>query len=54
MTRACVPATCSARARCNRGCLLELGPLEGERYLEPGDQVTIAAEGLGTLVTPIT
>jgi fumarylacetoacetate (FAA) hydrolase len=33
----------------NRGCLLELGPLEGERFLEPGDEVTIAAEGLGEL-----
>jgi len=37
----------------NRGCLLELGPLEGERFLEPGDTVTIAAEGLGELTTPI-
>lgn len=37
----------------NRGCLLELGPLEGQRYLEPGDEVVIAAEGLGELVTPI-
>jgi fumarylacetoacetate (FAA) hydrolase len=33
----------------NRGCLLELGPLEGERWLEPGDEVVIAAEGLGEL-----
>jgi fumarylacetoacetate (FAA) hydrolase len=33
----------------NRGCLLELGQLEGERFLEPGDEVTIAAEGLGEL-----
>ena len=37
----------------NRGCLLELGPLDGERFLEPGDEVTIAAEGLGTLTTAI-
>lgn len=37
----------------NRGCLLELGPLEGERFLEPGDEVTIAAAGLGELRTPI-
>jgi fumarylacetoacetate (FAA) hydrolase len=37
----------------NRGCLLELGPLEGDRWLEPGDTVAIAAEGLGTLETPI-
>jgi fumarylacetoacetate (FAA) hydrolase len=33
----------------NRGCLLELGPIEGERFLEPGDVVTLSAEGLGTL-----
>ncbi len=25
----------------NRGCLLELGPLEGDRFLEPGDTVAI-------------
>jgi fumarylacetoacetate (FAA) hydrolase len=37
----------------NRGCLLELGPLEGGRWLEPGDVVAIAAEGLGALETPI-
>jgi fumarylacetoacetate (FAA) hydrolase len=37
----------------NRGCLLELGPLEGDRWLEPGDEVAIAAEGLGTLETSI-
>jgi fumarylacetoacetate (FAA) hydrolase len=33
----------------NRGCLLELGPLDGERWLEPGDEVVIAAEGFGEL-----
>jgi fumarylacetoacetate (FAA) hydrolase len=33
----------------NGGCLLELGPLEGERFLEPGDVVALAAPGLGTL-----
>lgn len=33
----------------NRGCLLELLPLEGGRYLEPGDEVVISAEGLGEL-----
>ncbi len=38
----------------NRGCLLELGPLDGERFLEPGDTVTLSAPGLGTLKTPIT
>ncbi len=31
------------------GCLIELGPLEGERFLEPGDSVTLSAPGLGTL-----
>ena len=36
-----------------RGCLLELGPLPGDRWLEPGDTVTLAADGLGALVTPI-
>jgi fumarylacetoacetate (FAA) hydrolase len=33
----------------NRGCLLELGPIDGERWLEPGDEVVIGAEGLGEL-----
>lgn len=37
----------------NGGCLLELGPLDGDRFLEPGDEVTISADGLGTLRTPI-
>jgi fumarylacetoacetate (FAA) hydrolase len=38
----------------NRGCLLELGTLPGtERFLEPGDIVEIAAEGLGVLRTEI-
>ena len=37
----------------NRGCLLELGPIDGERWLEPGDTVAIAAKGLGTLESPI-
>ncbi|MCW3012651.1 MAG: hypothetical protein JWO90_3055, partial [Solirubrobacterales bacterium] len=37
-----------------RGCLLELGPVvEGHRWLEPGDVVTLAAPGLGELSTPI-
>ena len=31
------------------GCLLELGPLEGGRFLEPGDVVALSAPGLGTL-----
>jgi fumarylacetoacetate (FAA) hydrolase len=37
----------------NRGCLLELGPLEGDRYLVPGDVVALEAEGLGRLESPI-
>jgi fumarylacetoacetate (FAA) hydrolase len=37
----------------NRGCLLELGPLEGDRFLEPGDTVALSAAALGTLETPI-
>jgi fumarylacetoacetate (FAA) hydrolase len=39
----------------NRGCLLELGPLDGEnRWVEPGDVVALHADALGTLETPIT
>lgn len=34
------------------GCLLELGPLDG-RWIEPGDEVTLAAPGLGELHTPV-
>ena len=37
----------------NRGCLLELGPLAGDRFLEPGDTVVLEAEGLGRLETPV-
>jgi fumarylacetoacetate (FAA) hydrolase len=41
----------------NRGCLLELnadGGFDGEaRWLQPGDTVTIAAPGLGSLSAPI-
>jgi fumarylacetoacetate (FAA) hydrolase len=37
----------------NRGCLLELGGIGGDRYLEPGDTVVLEAEGLGRLETPI-
>ncbi|MEA2126560.1 MAG: hypothetical protein QOI80_3342 [Solirubrobacteraceae bacterium] len=37
----------------NGGCLLELGPLEGDRFLEPGDAVSIEAQGLGKLETRI-
>lgn len=35
------------------GCLLELGPLEGDRWIEPGDVVELSAPGLGTLATPV-
>jgi fumarylacetoacetate (FAA) hydrolase len=37
----------------NRGCLLELGPLDGERFLAPGDTIALEADGLGRLETPI-
>jgi fumarylacetoacetate (FAA) hydrolase len=38
----------------DRGCLLELGPLEGgEGWIEPGHVVTLEAEGLGALETPV-
>jgi fumarylacetoacetate (FAA) hydrolase len=37
----------------NRGCLLELGPLEGGRWIEPGDTLELSAPGLGTLMTPV-
>jgi fumarylacetoacetate (FAA) hydrolase len=36
-----------------KGCLLELGPLEGNRWLEPGDLVALHAPGLGTLANPV-
>jgi fumarylacetoacetate (FAA) hydrolase len=35
------------------GCLLELGPLDGERWLEPGDVVELEAPGIGVLRNPI-
>jgi fumarylacetoacetate (FAA) hydrolase len=35
------------------GCLLELGPLDGERWIEPGDLVAISGDGLGILETPV-
>jgi len=37
----------------NRGCLLELLPFEGGRYLEPCDEVVMSADGLGELRTRI-
>ncbi len=36
-----------------RGCLLELGPLEGDRWLEPGHLVALEAPGLGVLANPV-
>jgi fumarylacetoacetate (FAA) hydrolase len=35
------------------GCLLELGPLAGERFLEPGDTVALMAGALGRLETRV-
>jgi fumarylacetoacetate (FAA) hydrolase len=37
----------------DRGCLLELGPLDGDRWIEPGDVVALHADGLGVLATPV-
>lgn len=37
----------------DRGCLLEIGPLEDDRWIEPGDTVTIEAQGLGRLTTTV-
>ena len=37
----------------DRCCLLELGPLDGDRWIEPGDTVTIEAQGLGRLTSPV-
>jgi fumarylacetoacetate (FAA) hydrolase len=34
------------------GCLLELGPIDGH-WIEPGDEVTLAAPGLGELRTQV-
>jgi 2-keto-4-pentenoate hydratase/2-oxohepta-3-ene-1,7-dioic acid hydratase in catechol pathway len=35
------------------GCLLELGPIDGH-WIEPGDEVVLAAPGLGELRTLVT
>jgi fumarylacetoacetate (FAA) hydrolase len=35
------------------GCLMELGPLEGDRFLEPGDTVALMAGALGRLENPV-
>jgi fumarylacetoacetate (FAA) hydrolase len=37
----------------DQGCLLELGPLPGDRWLETGDVIALHAPGLGTLETTI-
>jgi fumarylacetoacetate (FAA) hydrolase len=37
----------------NRGCLLELGPLEGDRWLRPGDVVALDGGPLGRLENPV-
>lgn len=34
------------------GCLLEFGPIDG-RWIEPGDLVTLRADGLGEPPTPV-
>jgi len=36
-----------------RGCLLELGPFDGDTWLEPGDLVALDAPGIGTLANPV-
>jgi fumarylacetoacetate (FAA) hydrolase len=37
----------------NRGCLLELGPLGGDRWLGPGDVVALDGGPLGRLENPV-
>jgi fumarylacetoacetate (FAA) hydrolase len=51
-TRLC-PGDVLGSGTLNRGCLLELGPLEGEHYLEPGDVVALEAGPLGRLENPV-
>lgn len=48
-----VPGDVLGSGTLNQGCLLELGPLPGDRWIEPGDVVTIAADGLGELTSTI-
>jgi 2-keto-4-pentenoate hydratase/2-oxohepta-3-ene-1,7-dioic acid hydratase in catechol pathway len=36
----------------NGGSLLDIGTLDG-RWIEPGDEVVLAAAGLGELRTPV-
>ena len=52
-TRACAPGDVIGSGTLNRGCLLELGPLEGDRFLEPGDVVALEAEGPRRLEAPV-
>jgi hypothetical protein len=50
--RAQHPPAARRRARLgqlNRGCLLELGPLEGGRFLGAGDTVALEAAPVGVL-----
>jgi fumarylacetoacetate (FAA) hydrolase len=47
-TRLC-PGDVLGSGTLNRGCLLELGPLAGDRWLEPGDVVALEAGPLGRL-----
>jgi fumarylacetoacetate (FAA) hydrolase len=35
------------------GCLLETGPPDQTRWLEPGEHITLVADGLGELPTPV-
>jgi fumarylacetoacetate (FAA) hydrolase len=37
----------------NGGCLLERGPLDDGRWIEPGDRVELMAQALGRLATPV-
>jgi fumarylacetoacetate (FAA) hydrolase len=46
------PGDVLASGTLTRGCLLELGPIDG-RWIEPGDSVVLEAPGLGELHTPI-
>ncbi len=53
-TRGLRPGDLLGSGTLNRGCLLELGPLDGEaRFVEPGDVVALHADELGTLETPV-
>ena len=49
-----VPGDVIGSGTLNGGCLLELGPLEGDRFIEPGDVVALEAPGFGRLETLVT